>query len=376
MNINKERLIATFLELVKISSPSKDERKIADYVKQLFNRSSFIITEDDCGDKIGGNCGNLIGEVKGTVPESLPLIFVVHLDTVGPCEGTVPLRENGVIRSDGSTILGADDKAGIASVIELLYIREETGFMKWSDIIIIFTVAEEIGLLGSKHLDLTRYSHAPVYVLDSVCPVGYITNQAPYGERIKIEVIGKAAHAGVCPEKGINAFKMCVNALYNIRLGRIDSYTTTNIGTIHGGTAINIVPEQVVLEGEIRSQDESLLIHERKKLIALFAKEASLLGGEVHVKTERDYNGFCIPKDHLLISLAQRAAKKIEKKVTVQKSGGGSDANIFNDKGLEAVVLGVGYENAHSTQEQITEENLILHCKWIYEIARLNTDRN
>lgn len=375
MIINKKRLINTFLNLVNVSSPAKKEREVADIVKRLLIGKTDRIKEDDCARKIGGNCGNIVAIIRGNYSQNKPpLLFNVHMDTVTPCDSVNPVREKGIIRSDGTAILGADDKAGIAAVIELVNIRKEQEQLPWCNIVILFTVAEEIGLYGSKHCNISEFIGAPAYVLDSVSDVGVVTNRAPYGERLSIELFGKAAHAGVHPEQGKNAVLMSARALTEIKLGRIDDETTANIGKVHGGRAINIVPDYVRLDGEIRSHNEKKLLTQENEMIDIFTKEAQQLGGKAEIKTQRDYNGFHIAKSEEIIKIALDAAKKIGKKGDVMASGGGSDANIFNQKGLQAVALGVGYENPHTLQEKISEKKLVAHCEWIYQIARIYSE--
>ena len=200
---------------------------------------------DDAGEKVGGNVGNLIAHFPGNVAGAEPLLLSAHMDTVVPGEGIVPILDGDILRTDGRTVLGGDDKSGVAIICEVLRVIKENR-IPCSAVDVVFTICEEAGLIGAKCLDVSRLRARTGLVLDSDS-VGFLFTKAPAANRMEFRVHGLEAHAGICPEKGINAIKVAADGIAQMRLGRIDHETTANIGVIEGGMAVNIVPNQVVL---------------------------------------------------------------------------------------------------------------------------------
>ena len=258
MKVNQERLVSTFLDLVKIEGKSKEERKVADYVKQQLHQIGLAGIEDNTGSKITGNCGNLICHLPATTKDLPSWLLLVHLDTVVPCAGVKPVIKESVIYSSGDTILGADDRSGVSILIELAQGIIERK-IPHNDLWLVFTVAEEVGLLGSTHLNYKEIKVDYGLVLDSTGEPGRITVRQPSSKTIDATFFGKAAHAGVCPEKGINAIQMAAWAISQIPLGRLDEETTATIGLISGGQARNIVPERAEIKGGARSHNPEKL---------------------------------------------------------------------------------------------------------------------
>lgn len=354
------KVVSKFIELVKIDSVSGKEENLAQILKNQFTDLGLEVVIDKQGSLIGKLRGNL------DVPT---LLFCAHMDTVQPGEGIEPVVEAGFIKSRGDTILGADDKAGIVAIIVAL--REITeGNVEHGNIEVVLTVQEEIGLTGSKMLDYDLLTARMGYVLDSDGPVGTIVTKGPYHNKIKIYVKGRAAHAGVAPEDGINAIQVSSKALARIELGRIDDQTTTNIGIISGGKAINIIPDSVYLEGEARSLEKKLMDLEIAKMDKIFREEASLLGAIVEFKVEVMYRGMNIDLDSQVIRLAQRAILNMKLVPQIASTGGGSDANILNAKGIPTVNLGLGYYKPHSTEETIEIESLIKAVDLVVNIIK------
>lgn len=257
--MNTDRLLEDFFTLVRIRSPARDERVIADMLATRMAAMGMAVSEDDVGSKIGGNAGNLFGYLEGSVAGAPRLLLSVHMDTVEPCDNIKPRLKDGVITSDGTTILGADCKSGMAAIFEALRVVSETG-EPHGDIQLVITVAEEGGVNGSKHLDRARLRADLGYVLDSDGPPGEIVVQAPGKDRIDAVIHGKKAHAGIAPELGVNAVALAARALTRLPMGRVDAETTINVGMINGGGATNVVPDRVAFAIETRSQNKTSFI--------------------------------------------------------------------------------------------------------------------
>jgi tripeptide aminopeptidase len=370
-SINRQRLADTFMSLVRIDSPSREEAAVAKWIKKNFEafrgcRACF----DNSMESTGSQCGNLIIHIDGDV-DAPPLFFNAHMDTVEPGRGIIPVFDGTVFRTDGSTVLGSDDKAAIAILFEVVRcLREQE--ISHGPIDIVFTVCEEIGLLGAKALDISLLRAKAGYALDTTDPDTLI-NRAPEAVRLVIDVTGRAAHAGINPEEGINAIQVAARALAGISLGRIDHETTANIGTIHGGKATNIVPEVVRMEGEVRSHDSAMLRKVQDRIAGAFLRAADEYRTEkarsghqgtpeppfVQTEVFHDYPAMSVPEDHPLTAAAKRAAESAGRKLRVETTGGGSDANILNSKGLDTLILGIGMQNVHTTSEFILLEDMV-----------------
>ncbi len=351
MPINRERFLADFLELVRIPSPSGREGAVAQAVKAKLLALGLCVEEDEAGKGFGGEQGNLIVKVPGTVAGVPPLFFNAHLDTVLPCEGVQPIVEGDKVRSDGTTILGADNKAGICVLLELLRVLKEDN-IPHGPLEVVFTVGEETGLHGAKHLDYSRISAKIGFVLDSGPPVNRVIVQAPSQKSLRAVVKGKAAHAGVSPEKGINAIQLAARAIAGMRLGRIDPETTANIGVIRGGVATNIVPEEVELLGEARSHDPRKLDEQIAHMVTLLETEAQRGGGRAEVQVWEVYRAFRINETDAPAQLVTAALARMGLTPQWESTGGGSDANIFNEHGIQCVLLCCGEESPHSPENE------------------------
>ncbi|PXF59145.1 MAG: peptidase T [Deltaproteobacteria bacterium] len=378
LKINRDRLADTFRQLVSIDSPSREEGAVADWIKRTLKEEvGAEVTEDQSRGQTGSESGNIIVRIPET-EKLVPLFFNAHLDTVEPGRGIKIIFKDEIFQSDGTTVLGADDKAAIAILIETARLLKEHK-VSHGPIEFLFTVCEEIGLLGAKSLDPDLLEAKAGYALDSSDPEVLI-NQAPCAIRFNVRVVGKAAHAGLHPELGINAIQVAARALAEVPLGRIDEYTTANVGLIHGGKATNIVPEEVELEGEVRSHNPEKLqevqdqILETFHRIALDFEQGENQGRENPglplIKTEiiDDYPLMLVSEEHPLITTAVKAAMGLGRKLRLDMTGGGSDANIFNAKGLATVVMGIGMQNVHTTSEHISLDDMVATAELVLEI--------
>ncbi|MCX7971182.1 MAG: M20/M25/M40 family metallo-hydrolase, partial [Negativicutes bacterium] len=309
--INRDRILANFLQMVQIDSPALSERQLADWLKGRLYELGAVVWEDQAGASIGGNAGNLIAWIPGRLPSAPVVGLSAHMDCVQPCCGVRPVVEDGVIRSDGTTVLGGDDKAGLAAILEGLQVLREGGIAH-GGLQVILTVAEEDGLGGSRHLERQAVKADCMFVFDGGgVPGETVITSAPFHDRLDVTVYGRAAHAGVRPEAGINAIVLAARGIAAVPAGRIDQETTANIGVITGGRATNIVPDQVRLSGEVRSRDRQKLAVQTGLVKQAFTDAAAAGGGRAEVQVVREYDGYCHDPDQFVVQLAVRAGRRL-----------------------------------------------------------------
>lgn len=349
--INKERLLERFLKYVQIDSPTKEELEFALALKEELEELGLEVRMDDAGEKVGSNSGNLIAYLKGKT-DGESIAFSAHMDTVSPGRGIKPQIREGVIYSDGTTILGADDKAGIAAIVEGIQAIQENN-IPHGDIELLFTVFEEGGLFGSKNLDYSKIKSKKGFVLDSGGDPGTIIVQGPAQNKIDVKFVGKEAHAGVAPESGISAIHMAGEAISNMNLLRIDEETTANIGSIKAEGPTNIVPKVVEFFAEARSLEYKKLKEQSDHMVKCCKDAAEKFGGTVEVNVENAYGSFKVSEDNSLVKSVEKACEILGLKSQTAKSGGGSDTNIFNANGIEAINLGIGERKPHTVEESL-----------------------
>lgn len=372
--LNPERLILEFKTLLGIESPSQKEANLAYYLADLFEALGYPVFFDKSGEATGSNVGNLILKISGTV-KAPSLLLCAHLDTVGPCEGVEVIEENGIIKSNGKTILGADDKAGVAILIEIAKILKENPFPH-PPLELVFTTTEEIGLLGAKNLDYKHIESRYGLVLDSENPEEVI-HAAPSSYQFNLKVYGKAAHAGIEPEKGINAIKLLAQIVTGLPSGRIDAETTMNIGKINGGNYVNIVPDLAFVEGEMRSHKEekleALMKELRKAVEEIIANYPHKVDNLPSFKLDfhRVFKAFNLSEEEPLIKLVKQAGERVGLNLSLKKKEGGSDANVFNERGIKTLILGTGMQKVHTTEEFIKTSDLIKSAKLVLEVIKL-----
>ncbi|NMA81945.1 MAG: M20/M25/M40 family metallo-hydrolase [Jeotgalicoccus halophilus] len=368
--MNKDRLTEQFLEIVQIDSESGAERQVADYLKNILTELELSGFEDDTREQTGYGAGNLIYTLKGE--ENIPAVaFMVHMDTVTPGVGVKPHIEDGYVYSDGTTILGSDDKAGVSAVIEAVKVLKEEN-IPHGDVEVIITVGEETGLVGAKALDIKNIKSKFGYAVDGTGQVGTIVNRAPSQTKIKAQIYGKKAHAGIEPEKGISAINLAAKAISKMELGRIDEETTANIGTIKGGQATNIVADHAEILAEVRSLSDEKLQAESEKIKTAFEETAKALGGSADVQVDLMYPSLHAKEDEAVITTAAEAVKNIGRQADIISLGGGSDGNIFHGQGVSTAILGVGYEYIHTTSERMPLEELYKMTDLIVEIVKVH----
>ncbi|WP_295631745.1 M20/M25/M40 family metallo-hydrolase [uncultured Mitsuokella sp.] len=368
--INKERIRKEFLELIQIRCSTHDEREIGDLLTKRLQELGGTVKEDQAGEKLGGNCGNLVADFPATAGmEKVPTVMLTaHMDCVEPCAGIHPIIENGIIRSDGTTILGSDDKAGVTAILETLRQLREQG-LPHGPLQVVFTISEENGVHGSQNLDSSLLHADMGFTLDTHGHPGVMSYKAPGKNQIHIHIAGKAAHAGVEPEKGINAIVAAGTLLADAPQGRIDVETTCNVGRIAGGSATNVVADSCDVYYESRSRDKKKLEEITQRIVDHFKRGEKTTGCHITAEVSPDYGPYEIPQDAPAIEVASRAAKKLGFPLELEESGGGSDANHFNTYGVPTVVLGVGMTNCHTKEEYIEEKDLYDSAEWALAIV-------
>lgn len=366
--VNQERMVQEFLELVKIDSLTLNERMMADVVRLKLEELGLVVEEDGAGQKIGGNAGNLFCTIKGS--RQVPTILLMaHMDTVVPGIGKKPRIEGNIIKTDGTTILGGDDVAGIECILEAVRVLKEEK-IEHGDIEIAFTIAEEGGLLGAKNLDYSKIKAKYGFVMDDGGKIGHVAVSAPSQNKIDMVVKGKAAHAGVEPEKGISAFQIAAEAITKMKLGRIDEETTANIGMIQGGHATNIICDRVEIKAEARSRDQKKLESQTNHMKECFEKAVRIYGGSFEFTSELMYPSFMIQETAGIIDILEKASRDEGLDLILESTGGGSDTNIINGKGIQAVDISVGMDKVHSVEEQICIDDLVKAAQFLVSIIK------
>ncbi|OCA92981.1 peptidase M20 [Bacillus wudalianchiensis] len=355
--VNADRLLDLFLELAKINGPSTKEQLVADYLKKALPELGFTLEFDEAHKNFDGEVGNLIAWREGTDSSIPPLFFSTHMDTVLPTEGLKPVIKDGVIQSDGTTILGADDRAALAAYLEAVRAVIESG-VPHGPIEFILTVNEQPGLVGARYMDYSKAKSKRGYIFDSSGDVGQIILKGPYSSRIWMEVEGNAAHIALNAEEGNSAFLIAAAGLSNMKLGAIDEETLANIGIIKGGELTSIIPGSVTVAGEVRSFSKEKLDKQLKHMEEVMQEAAEKSGGSVKVKIEKKYSGFDIAQDDILTQTAEAAARNIKVNPYLTETLGGADTNVLNENGLTCLTLGLGFQNIHSFRECISVENL------------------
>jgi tripeptide aminopeptidase len=345
-----------FLELAAVPSPPGEEREVADRVLAYLRDCGLAPDEDGAGASIGSNAGNLFARLEPTTA-GLPLFLCAHLDTVPPTDAIEPVVENGIVRNARPTILGGDNKAAVAAMLEATR-RVLAENRRHAGIELVFTPKEEVGLIGAFAFDHTRLGARVGYVYDQAGPVGEVVLGAPSAQQLDIVFHGRAAHAGMYPEEGRSAIAAAARAISEMRLGRIDEETTANVGEIRGGTAPNIVPEWCSLVAEARSHDEGKLADLVQTMQDAVTFAAGISECEVETTVRRSYRAYRFKRGDQAVQLAAGALERCGFEPTYSLSGGAADANVFNERGLQCVNLANGMTEIHTPDEHISVADL------------------
>jgi tripeptide aminopeptidase len=354
--INNDRLIESFLSLGLIDGISGNERECA---RELISRLSALgipATMDDAGSTFGGNAGNVRGTLPATT-DGIPILLCAHMDTVQSTKNLKHVRTNGMIASDGTTILGGDDRAGLAVVLEILRTLKDHSILH-GPIEILFTVCEEAGMYGAKFIQRSDFEARFGFVFDCQASPGNYIVEAPGAVAFTAVVHGRSAHAAVSPEKGIHAIQIAGKAIGQLKLGRWADTGMLNIGTIHGGTSINVIPDRVEITGETRNADEQELRSQMEYIRKTFDDTAAEFGGRVEIVFKEKYGGYRFSERDEILQIVQKSIEASGLTPTPIKYPGGSDGNVLNKSGIPTVNLGVGFKNAHSFQECVDVHDL------------------
>ncbi|WP_024345023.1 M20/M25/M40 family metallo-hydrolase [Lacrimispora indolis] len=364
--IHRSRLVSQFKKMVEFDSETYQEREIADYLTGELKQLGFEVWEDDAGYRLkeklpeygtAAPTGNLYGFLKGT-SNSSPILLSAHMDTVKPGIGKRAVEdEQGMITSEGDTVLGADDLSGIAAILEAVRVIRENN-LPHPDIEVLFPVAEENYGKGSQLIDYSKIKSKQAYVFDLSGEIGLAATAAPTLLSFKIEVKGKTAHAGFCPQLGINAIEIAAHAISQLKQGWVDEDTTVNIGKISGGKQTNIVSDECVVLGEIRSLKDHKAMEEWNKLKETFERTAVSYGGSLEIVFEKQIEAYEIGDGEEVVERFKRVCRSLGLKGTTQYTLGGSDNNHFVRNGIRGIVVACGMNEVHTPKEFTTAEEL------------------
>jgi len=379
--INPARMKDEFLDLVSISSLSRREGSIAKRLETILKGMGATIEVDDAGEKVGGETGNVLARFAGTRPAVAPFLLSAHMDTVGPADKIRVQVEGDIVRTDRTTVLGGDDKAGIVAILEAIRVLRETS-IPHGDIEVVLSICEETGLLGAKHFDTGRLKARRGLVLD-VDGVCELITRAPAANRLTFTVTGLEAHAGICPERGLSAIQIASEAIAGMKLGRVDAETTANLGVIEGGLSTNIVPTRVIVKGEARSLSleklEAQTEHMRRRFEEAAGRHEVALEAGVHrarfdTQIVRQYERLDVPDHAPIVGLVKEGAKKLGWTLTTRATGGGSDANVLAARGLEIANLGCGMRDIHTVNEWVDLKDLHTTAALVLETLRAHAE--
>ncbi len=359
--VNRKRLINRFVDLVKISSPSWEEEGVINYLTELLSAQNIKYKKYKCGESY-----NLLARLKGDKSKK-PILFSCHMDTVVPCENVKAVVTDSRISSDGSTILGADDKAAIAAFLETICILNENK-ISHGPIEFLFSCVEEVGLYGIKGFNLSALEAKYAFVFDSEGRIGRVILKAPFHVTMDVAIRGKAAHAGIEPEKGISAIRVSSEIISKIPHGRIDDETTVNVGVISGGRATNIVAEDAYFKLEVRSISNKKMRSVESEIVNIIRSVSKENNAKSTINRNLEYSGFSISRNEKIVKIIDDAIRKIKLSPAYEASGGGSDTNIINKAGIKALNLSIGMRNVHSKKEYIPIKDLISGTRLVLSI--------
>ncbi len=364
--MNDSRIIDIFLNVIRIDARSGNEKPLADFIKKFIADLDYRLVEDKSKSKSGSNSGNLICKYGS----GGDFVMLSHMDTARSTKEVKPAISGNKIKSDENTVLGVDNRAGVAV---LLFILEKifTEKIPARDFTVAFTTCEETTLAGSKNLNLSKKIKMG-FVFDSSHRPGNFINSACGSMGFKIIVNGKASHSGIAPEKGINSIEAVAKAISKIKQGRLDNETTINIGKISGGSAVNVVPEQTIIEGEVRSFNALKVEKIIKRIRDVFKIESRKISAGLKFNSEWDFKPYSISKDKGVYIETISTLKKAGLKPTPRISLGGSDANSLNARNIPSVNLGIGAQNPHSNEEFIFIEDLYKSAEIALELIKQN----
>lgn len=371
--VNRDRVVKTFLDYIQIDSETHHEHEMTQRLIADLEALGLTVTTDEAGKAADSDGANVYCHIDGD-PDSDCILFSSHMDTVTPGKGIRPQIKDGYIYSDGTTVLGADDKSGVAAIMEALRSILESG-VPHRPIDILFTIREEGGLNGSANVDYSRLKAKYGVVLDASNDVGKIVSSAPGQIRIYADIYGKRAHAGSDPEKGVSAIQAAAVAVSKMKLQRIDEETTANIGTLSCVGETNVVQDHVVFAAETRSKNQAKLEAQANHMVACLQEACDTYGARLEYRLHHSYRSYALPEEHPHIQRMMRACAEIGCKPWLTYTGGGTDGNHFNAHGIETAVLACGMEFEHTTGERVAIQNLEDAAKAVYQLMLPDTHK-
>ena len=365
-----ERVVKTFIDLASISSPSKQENKVRDYIVNKLNHYGLNVIEDDTANEINGTSGNLICKIQGK--QDLSILFDAHMDTVDPCEKITVIQKDHYLYSDGTSVLGADDKAGIAAMLELIESIMELDEYTGPNLIFIFSVCEENSLQGVKNLNAKYLENVDyAFVLDGEEQVEFVVNKTPYGCKGDLIIVGKEAHSGVCPENGINALYVAAQAIVQCPNGRVDFETTCNMGVVAGGKAKNVVMPEVKIEFESRSLNKQKLENLVEQIQSTFSQVAKQYGADFIHTLKYGTPGYTLESNEPICMYLGKAMEQCGMHMQLVSCGGGSNANIYHMNNIPALNIGVGANHVHTKQESLDILELLKLVQLVRKLSNI-----
>lgn len=364
--LNRQELVDLFKTLVSIHSPAKHEKNMGDFVTKFMRDLGAEIYADNSNEKFGGDLGSIFCKLEGTVPGE-GVTISVHLDVVQPNEGVKPIEDGDIIKTDGTTTLGADDKGGIACVLYALKYLVDHHY-DHEPIWVIFTPGEETGLIGARNIDWQEvYKHMQpskrVIVVDNAGPSKYVAYKAPTATNYRLIAHGKAAHGGIEPEKGINAIMILAETILQYKTARVDNETTANISIFKADGPTNVVQNYAEAYGEMRSHSEEKIEKYLAEYEEIGKKTAAKYGGSFKLVKEWQYPRLNSPDDCAFAKEFIEVYKQIGVDAELQVIGGGSDANFFAYEGFNSIIIGVGMINPHTVREAIDVREMLVACQ-------------
>ena len=364
MQVNEKRLLDGLLEMIAIDSVSYEEKPMSDFLETYFKNKGLEVYRDQAGEKFGGNGSNILVHIPGTM-EGEAICFNAHQDTVEPGRGIKPVVKDGYLVSSGDTILAADDKAGIATIMEAYdYVKENN--IPHREMYFLFTICEELNMMGIKNFDFSKLPTKNIYVIDSAGSPGVMTMKNPAKVGIVATFTGKKAHAGIEPEKGINAITMASKAIAKMTLGRIDAETTANIGRIEGGGQTNVVTDEVFFTAEVRSHSMEKLKNQVESMKKACEEAAAEMGGQVDFAVSHDYPCFVLSQESFAFKACMAAYEKEGIPTSTLIGGGGGDCNIFAGSGITCACIASGMYDVHSSNERLNLEEFYTTTRVVY----------
>ncbi len=363
--MNSQHIIDLFLDLARIDAVSGNEKPVAQYIISFLQKLGLSPYEDQSAAATGCNTGNVICQVNG----GGSFVLLSHMDTARSTKGLKPVFLEDRITSDGTTVLGVDDRLGMSAILYAVKTAIEQN-IPMRPFTLAFTTCEETTLFGSQNLQLDK-AITSGFVFDSYLPTGYFVNQSSGAVTVNVKINGKASHSGISPEKGVNAIQIAVEALASFPFGRINPETTANIGIISGGVATNVVPDYVEMQGEIRSTKPEIVEEQAAKVKQAFMDAAKKYGGSVECEIIWDFKPYQITSNDEPYKRITEVFKALQLEPKASMSWGGSDANSLNAKGITTINLGTGAQNPHSNEEFVLLKDIENSAKIALELIKV-----